>query len=224
MSRTAEHGAEVGIVIIEDNRFVRAGWEAVLNNVCDFKVLAAFENCEGAFADNRMADCDIVIMDIGLPGMSGIEGIRYLRAHHSEVAIIMCTVFDDDDKVFEALCAGAVGYLLKKVQPDELVRSIREAAAGGSPMTPGIARKVVASFQRPTVRPANRAEGLTEREAEILEHLAQGMSYATIGKTLHLSLDGVRYHIRHIYEKLHVHSRSQAIARGLKDRIIRPPR
>ncbi|HEX9654634.1 MAG TPA: response regulator transcription factor [bacterium] len=212
------------IIIIEDNRYVREAMHAVLQSAAGFEVLGAFESCELAFATDKIADCDAVLMDIGLPGMSGIDGVRYLNARYPDLAIIMCTVYDDDENIFDALCAGAVGYLLKKVAPEDLLKAIRDAVGGGSPMTPNIARKVIKHFQKPATTHLNQDDELTEREIEVLHLLAHGKSYAAIGGELFLSVDGVRYHIRHIYEKLQVNSRTQAIAKGLKERLIQPPR
>lgn len=217
-------GRVIDISIIEDNRYVREGWTVVLNAVPEFDVIGVYACCEDAFKSDKIGESDIVIMDIGLPGMSGIDGVKYLNEKFPEVAVIMCTVFDDDKKIFDALCNGAIGYLLKKIPAQDLVQAIKDAAGGGSPMTPDIARKVIASFQRPSASPTNKRDHLTEREQEVLNHLAQGKSYAAIGTEMYLSVDGVRYHIRHIYEKLQVNSRSQAIAKGLKNRIIQPPR
>ncbi len=214
----------ITISIIEDNRYVRTGWQAVLQNVPNFEVVGIFENCEVAFAAEEIGISDVVIMDIGLPGMSGIEGAKHIAEKYPDSAIIMCTVYDDDEKIFEALCSGAIGYLLKKIQPQELIQAIQDAAAGGSPMTPDIARKVIKSFQSTNNTNSQKEDQLSDREKEVLHLLSQGKSYAAIGKELFLSVDGVRYHIRHIYEKLQVHSRAEAVAKGLQSRIIQPPR
>ncbi len=214
----------ITISIIEDNRYVRTGWQAVLQNVPNFEVVGLFESCEAAFAVEEIGISDVVIMDIGLPGMSGIEGVKVIAEKYADTAIIMCTVYDDDEKIFEALCSGAIGYLLKKIQPQELIHAIQDAAAGGSPMTPNSARKVITSFQGTTDTSRRKEDQLSEREKEILHLLSQGKSYAAIGKELFLSVDGVRYHIRHFYEKLQVHSRAEAVAKGLQNHIIQPPR
>ena len=209
----------IGISIIEDNHYLRAGWEAALKSVPDFMVIGAYSSCEEAFRSTDIGDSDVVLMDIGLPGMSGIEGVKYLTGRFPQASTIICTVYDDDQKVFEALCAGAVGYLLKKIDAPELIKAIRDAAAGGSPMSPNIARKVIATFHK---TPVKTAEQLTEGESEVLHLLAQGKSYAAIAGEVHLSLDGVRTRIRRIYEKLHVHTRSEAVAKGLSQRLIPP--
>lgn len=209
----------IKIVIIEDNRYMREGWTTILDFESDFVVLDAFESCEDAFDSDQMSRADIVLMDIELPGMSGIEGVKHLQQEHPELSVIMATVFDDDKNVFDALCAGAVGYLMKKVSPEELKQAIRDANDGGSPMTPNIARKVIKTFHDP---PSKDEEQLNERELEILQQLAKGKSYAAIGKTVFLSVDGVRYHIRNIYRKLQVHSRSEAVSKGFSKRLIDP--
>ncbi|MCB0273518.1 MAG: response regulator transcription factor, partial [Calditrichaeota bacterium] len=139
--------------------------------------------------------------------------------------IIMCTVHDDNEHIFQAICAGAVGYLLKKTPPEELLKAIREAAGGGSPMTPNIARQVITSFQRPSAaEQQEEVYTLTPREQEVLEALATGKSYHGIAREMHISINSVRFHIRGIYEKLQVHSRTEAIAMGLKKKLIQPPR
>lgn len=208
------------IIIVEDNRYMREGWSAILDFENDFVVLGAFETCEDAFESAELPKADILLMDIELPGMSGIEGVKYLQQKHPDINIIMATVFDDDKHVFDALCAGAVGYLMKKVSPEKLKEAIRDACQGGSPMTPNIARKVIQTFHQPV--PKDDEENLNERELEILDELARGKSYAAIGKSVFLSVDGVRYHIRNIYRKLQVHSRSEAITKGLSRRLIDP--
>jgi len=211
----------IRVAIVEDNAYLRAGWEAILDSVHEFVVQETYGSAEEALADSDMKLVDVVLMDIGLPEMSGIECVVRLKDRYPDITIVMITVHDDDQHIFDALCAGAVGYLLKHVEPIELINAIRVAHTGGSPMTPNIARKVISVFQKKqTTR--TKVKELTEREQEVLEHLSRGESYATIAEALFLSVDGVRYHIRHIYEKLHVHSRSEAIAKGFKERLIHP--
>jgi len=213
----------IGVTIVEDNHYLRAGWEAALKSVADFVVLGAHASCEEAFRAPDTGDSDVVLMDIRLPGMSGIEGAKYLTEHFPGVATIICTVYDDDQKIFDALCAGAVGYLLKEIEAPELIKAIRDAAAGGSPMTPNIARKVIATFHRIPAKPNDPRAQLTEGENVVLDLLAQGKSYATIAGEVHLSLDGVRTRIRRIYEKLQVHTRGEAVAKGVSQHLIHLP-
>jgi DNA-binding NarL/FixJ family response regulator len=216
---------KIRILIVEDNKFIRNGWEIALQKESDFLIIGSYGSCEDAFKDEAINSVNVVLMDIGLPGISGIEGVQYLKENYPKIIIVMCTVHDDDDKIFDALCAGAVGYLLKKTKPEELISSLRDAYKGGSPMTPSVARKVIASFQKKSIAPSIREKiELTEREEEILALMAKGKSYPEIANEIFLSLDGVTYHIRHIYEKLHVHTRAEAVAKGIKKRLIQPPR
>ena len=212
------------ISIIEDNRYFRSGWEAILKGDPDVRLAGSFGSCEEAFSFAGFGETDLCLMDIGLPGMSGIDGVVHIRREYPRVAVIMCTVHDDDENIFKSLCAGAVGYLLKNTEPAELIRALKDAASGGSPMSPNIARRVIASFQAPSGQPKLPEDQLTDKEQYILQQMALGKSYPTIATEISLSVEGVRYYIRSIYEKLQVHTRSEAIARGLKDRIIRPPR
>lgn len=211
-----DHVIKVGI--IEDNEYMREGWATFIEHEEDLSVIGSFGSCEEAFESGAINRIDLMIMDIGLPGMSGIEGVKYMREHHPDTNIIMATIHDDDDHIFDALKAGAVGYLMKKVTPDEMVEAIRNAHEGGSPITPNIARKIISTFQQA----ADMEEELSEREIQILKQLSTGRSYAAIGKEIYLSVDGVRHHIRNIYQKLEVHSRSEAIAKGINKKIIRP--
>ena len=207
----------IKIGIIEDNKYMREGWETFIDYEKDLCVIDSYESCEKAFDSESLKKCDLVIMDIGLPGISGIEGVRLMRDLYPDMITIMATVYDDDEYVFEAIKAGAVGYLMKKVTPGELVDAIRDAYAGGSPITPNIARKIVQLFHQPKIEEENQ---LTERELEVLKELATGKSYATIAKGIYLSVDGVRHHIRSIYQKLEVHSRSEAVSKGFFMNLI----
>ncbi len=216
---------KINILIVEDNRFIRSGWEILFNDINDFTVVGSYSSCEEAFKSESLDLVDLALMDISLPGMCGIDGVKFLKEHYPDIIIVMCTVHEDDDKIFDAICAGAVGYLLKKTTPDEMVRAIREAYKGGSPMTPSVARKVIASFHKNTQKSKLKKEIIfNDREEQILNLMAQGKSYSHIAGEIFLSVDGVYYHIRNIYEKLQVHSRAEAIAKGLKERLIRPPR
>jgi len=211
----------IGITIIEDNRYLREAWKAILSSAPGFKVYGDFDSCESAFASGAIDHSKVVLMDIGLPGLSGIEGARTLRKTYPDVATVMCTVYEDDKNVFDALCAGAVGYLLKGIDAAELIRAIDVAADGGSPMSPSIARRVIAYFQSPAAKGTHETDELTEREIETLNYLAEGKSYGEIAECLFLTIDAVRSRIRNIYLKLQVHSRGQAVAKGLARRIIR---
>lgn len=207
----------IRIVIVEDNPYMREGWEAFIDLENDMCVVGSFESVEDAWDSNKLQSCDIVIMDIDLPGITGIEGVKKLKREGLKAEVIMATIFDDDENIFNAVKVGAVGYLLKKTSPEDLILAIRQANEGGSPMTPNIARKVIQTFH---IKTLPKEEELTDRELEILQELATGRSYAEIGKKVFLSVDGVRYHIRGIYKKLEVHSRSEAVSKGLNRNLI----
>lgn len=208
----------IKVSIVEDNEYMREGWEKIINSQKDFLLIGSYESCEDAFDDPEFKFTNIVLMDIELPGINGIEGVKYIREHHPDMIAVMATVFDDNEHVFEAIRNGAIGYMLKKTTPEEFSSAIRTAMDGGSPMTPEIARKVI-QFMQPQ-KSADPEVQLTEREHEILKELATGKSYKDIGDSIFLSEDGVRYHIRNIYQKLHVNSRSQAVAKGMKQKLI----
>lgn len=207
----------IKIGIVEDNPYMREGWETFIDLEKDMCVIASFESFEDAWESNDIQKCDLIIMDIDLPGISGIEGVQKLKREKVSAEVIMATIFDDDENIFNAVKAGAVGYLLKKTSPEDMVLAIRQANAGGSPMTPNIARKVIKTFH---IKSLPQQERLTERELEILRELATGRSYAEIGKKIFLSVDGVRHHIRGIYKKLEVNSRSEAVSKGINRNLI----
>ncbi|PWN07063.1 response regulator [Rhodohalobacter mucosus] len=208
----------IKVSTVEDNEFMREGWEEIINSQDDFLLIGSYESCEDAFADDEFKFTNIALMDIELPGMNGIEGVKYIRENYPDMIVVMATVFDDNEHVFEAIRNGAIGYMLKKTNPETFSNAIRTAMDGGSPMTPEIARKVI-QFMQPQKSDDPEVQ-LTEREQEILKELATGKSYKDIGDSIFLSEDGVRYHIRNIYQKLHVNSRSQAVAKGMKQKLI----
>lgn len=199
--------SSIKIVILEDDTEVRNGLIEILTNLPNFIVLEAYSNAEDFI--NQVPDLipDIVIIDIGLPGMSGIECVKKLRPLYPKMLFLMWTVFDDDEKIFDALCAGASGYILKNNTPENILQAIQDIAQGGSPMSANIARKVVASFHQKTVS----KQELTKREMEMLELLSKGYRYKEIADKLFISIDTVRTHIRNIYEKLHVNSKLEAV-------------
>jgi DNA-binding NarL/FixJ family response regulator len=224
ISQPGENNKSIYISIIEDNPYVRAGWKTALAGEADLLTIGDFESCEAAFNSNRFIDSHVVLLDIELPGISGIEGAKKISEKYPAMHIIMTTMHDDDQHVFDAICAGAVGYLVKTIQPDELIHAVRDVVAGGSPMTPCIARRVLKSFQATPSELAADHEQLTDQEQTVLRHLAEGESYKAIAKAMFLSVDGIRYHIRHIYEKLHVRSRGEAVAKALTENLVRPGR
>jgi DNA-binding NarL/FixJ family response regulator len=206
--------------IVEDVRSLRESFGLLIDGTPGFQCTASFRSMEEAL-DRIAANLPSVLLaDIGLPGMSGIEGIRLLKERYPQLTVLMLTVYDDNDRIFDALCAGAVGYLLKKTPPARLLESIREAAQGGAPMSPEVARRVVELFKQ--VRPPERAEyHLTPHEMRLLKLLVEGHNYKTAAAQLGVSFNTVCFHIRHIYEKLQVHSKSEAVAKALRQRLIK---
>jgi DNA-binding NarL/FixJ family response regulator len=209
----------ITVAIIEDREQTREGLAILIDGTNGYRTVGTFASMEDALAKIVSLAPDIALCDIELPGMSGIEGVRRMKALLPDLQILMLTVFADNDHVFEAICAGASGYLLKDTPPARLVEAIRELYEGGAPMSPEIARKVVAMFSK-VVPPKREEHRLSARELEILQLLAEGHSYKTAAKALGLSLDTIRFHIRNIYEKLHVHSKSEAVVLALRKGIV----
>lgn len=205
----------IKIAIIEDNAYMREGWKTILDFESDMCVIATYNSCEAAFKDHQLHKADVVLLDIQLPGIHGTEGVKIIRDKYPDVVVLMVTIHDDDERIFKALQNGAMGYLLKKISPGELIDAVRVAQNGGSPMSPNIARKVINSFYG-----ESSAIELTDPEKEILKLLANGSSYKGISKEVYLSVDGVRYHIRNIYNKLEVSNKSEAVATAMRKKLI----
>jgi DNA-binding NarL/FixJ family response regulator len=200
----------IHIAIVEDDRTVREGLQMLLNGSPGFTCVAAYANGEDAVAGIPQVNPDVVLMDINLPGMNGIECILTLKEQRIPSQFIMLTVFEDADAIFRSLAAGATGYLLKQTPPAKLLEAIQDVHRGGSPMSGEIARKVVQSFQQPSF-PSNDSFRLTKREEEILNYLVKGYFYKEIAAQMFISVETVRTHIRNIYEKLQVRTRTEAI-------------
>ena len=199
----------ITISIVEDLQEVREGLETILKNSSDFLLLSSYNNGETALHNIGTDQPDIVIMDINLPGVSGIECVRRLRDECPATLFIMYTIFEDDEKVFEALQAGASGYLLKKTPREKIPEALKELHAGGSPMSTHIARKVIKTFQQANRLP--KSSLLTNKENEVLELLSKGYLYKEIADRLHITLNTVKQHIHKVYEKLHVSNRTEAV-------------
>jgi DNA-binding NarL/FixJ family response regulator len=199
----------ITISIVEDLQEVREGLETILKNSSDFLLLSSYTNGETALHNIGTDQPDIVIMDINLPGVSGIECVRKLRDECPATLFIMYTIFEDDEKVFEALQAGASGYLLKKTPREKIPEALKELHAGGSPMSTHIARKVIKTFQEVNRLP--KSSLLTNKENEVLELLSKGYLYKEIADRLHITLNTVKQHIHKVYEKLHVSNRTEAV-------------
>ena len=208
----------IRVVIIEDNRQIREGLRFLINGTSGFQVTGAHGSMEEALREVPAETPDVVLTDLGLPGMSGIDGIRILKASHPGFHFLVLSVYEDDHRIFDAMCAGAYGYLLKKTPPARLIESIREIAEGGAPMSPEVARRVVELFR--TVRPPAQADyGLTPHELRLLRLLVDGHNYKTAAAELDVSVNTVSFHMRKVYDKLQVHSKSEAVAKALRHRL-----
>jgi DNA-binding NarL/FixJ family response regulator len=211
--------AAIKAAIIEDQREIREGLALLIDATDGYRCTGSYRSMEEALARIGGELPDVALVDIGLPGMSGIEGIGILKQRHPTLQLLMLTVYDDDDRIFQALCAGATGYLLKKTPPARLLESLREAVEGGSPMSPEVARKVVKLFR--DVRPPKKADhDLTPHEIRILGMLVEGHNYKTAAVELGVSVNTIAFHVKHIYEKLQVHSKSEAVAKALRNGLI----
>lgn len=213
----------IKIVLYEDNPQLREGLTMLLNGSEGFEVIGAFKNCNNVVDEVEALAPDVVLMDIDMPGTNGIDGLKLIRQHNSAVTnavkVLMLTVFDDNKNVFEAIKNGANGYLLKKTPPSKLLEYIQEAHTGGAPMTSSIATQVLKMFSQ--VHNTNNEDyHLSEREKQVLQWLVNGYSYKMIAAEMFISIDTVRSHIKKIYEKLHVNSKSEAVAKAFKDKIV----
>jgi DNA-binding NarL/FixJ family response regulator len=204
----------IRIAIVEDNPTLRGSLESLFNHTEGMRCVASLNNLLNVISEVGSSRPDIILMDIGLPNISGIEGVRTVKTHYPAILVLMFTVFDDDEKIFDAIRAGASGYLLKKTPPAEIVQAVFDLSHGGAPMTASIARRVIQSFQ---AAPSTLIEDyrLTNRENEILYSLVDGLSYKKIADKFCVSISTIRTHICNIYNKLHVNSKAEAVARVL---------
>src|SRR5215510_669581 len=210
---------EIRVAIIEDRREIREGLAMLIDGTDGYTCVGAFPTMEDAIAGIHYNLPQVALVDIGLPGMSVIEGIAILKERHPELALLMLSVYDDDERIFKALCAGACGYLLKKTPPARLLESIREVIGGGAPMSPVVARKVISLFRE--FRPPAEAEyHLTPHETKLLRMLVDGYNYKTLAAELGVSINTISFHMRRIYEKLQVHSKSEAVSKALRQRLV----
>ncbi|GAB4250591.1 MAG: response regulator transcription factor [Saprospiraceae bacterium] len=208
----------IKIAIYEDNERLRQSLGLLIGAAPDMLLCGNYPNCLHIAEEVKYTQPDVVIMDIDMPGISGTEGVRICKETRPETQIIMYTVFEDDERIFESLCAGADGYVLKKSGPQQLLDAIRNVFAGGAPMTPSIARKVIGHFH--AKKNAEENFHLSARELEILNYLVQGLSYKQIAAECHISLDTVRKHLQNIYHKLHVNCGTEAVAKALRYKIV----
>src|SRR5262245_33810057 len=212
-------GSVIRVAVVEDHRIYRDYLVALLNGTPGLTCTEGFRSMEAALERIALDLPDAALIDIGLQGMTGVEGIRVLKESYTKILLLALTVYDDDERVFEALCAGASGYLLKKTQPAQLIESLKEVIAGGAPMSPEVARRVVTLFRE--IRPHEKADyHLTAHEIRILRLLMEGRSYRTVASELKVTPSTVSFHLQRIYEKLQVHSKTEAVAKALRNRLI----
>jgi DNA-binding NarL/FixJ family response regulator len=204
------------IAIFEDNDRLRESLVCLLK-MNDYQVVGDYNHCTDAATIARVYEPDVVLMDIDMPGESGIKGVQLIKEARPRTAVVMYTVFEDDDKLFQCLCAGANGYLLKKTPPAKLFDAIQEVLEGGAPMSPTIARKVLNTFQ---AKPDGNKYALSPREIEVLQWLTKGYSIKLIASEMNLAFDTIRSHLKNIYQKLHVNCGKEAIAKALSERIV----
>lgn len=209
----------IRILIYEDDMAFRDTLSILVNSTADYELKGAFDNCNNIASHLQKYKPDVVIMDIHMPGTNGLEGLRIIRGSSPGTQVLMFTVFDDDDNIFKAICNGANGYLLKKTSPSKIIDAIREVYEGGAPITPAVARKILALFPKTPAR-SNEIDALSPREQEVLQLLMKGFSYKMIAAELIISVETVRTHIKRIYEKLHVHSAQEAFSKVFPNRSL----
>jgi len=222
----------IGVVIIEDQPEIREGLLALVGSADGFRGLAGYGSMVEALKglDRQLGSSKtaaawatvsslVILVDLGLPGMDGIEGIRTLNQSYPKIPLVVLSVFEDDNRIFRAICAGASGYLLKKTPPERLLSSLREVAAGGSPMSPEVARRVVELFRRFRA-PSSDSFDLTPQEKRVLKLLVDGHNYKTAADELQVTINTISFHVRHIYEKLQVHSKAAAVAKAINNNLV----
>ncbi len=211
---------KIRVAIFEDNRSLRESLFNLLESSNDFVCAGAFAHCERVIENIEETQPDVILMDIELPIVSGIEAVKLIREKFPDMKILMETIFEDDDKVFQSICNGAQGYILKNMPPDDILNSIKEINEGGAPMSPVIASKVLNIFRSNLSTEPNDSFHLSAREKEILKCLVDGMSYKMIADACFISPDTVNGHIKNIYRKLQVHSKGEAVSKAIKGRIV----
>lgn len=211
--------AIIKVAVIEDHRDYREYLSALLAGTEGFRCTGSFRSMEEALQKIGFDLPEVALVDIGLPGMNGVEGIRLLKAKYPELLLLTLTIHDDDERIFDALCAGASGYLLKKTPPTRLFESLQDAIAGGAPMSPEVARRVIALFR--DIRPPERADyQLTPHELRLLKLFVDGHNYKTAAAELKVTPSTINFHLQNIYQKLQVHSKTEAVAKALRHRLI----
>jgi DNA-binding NarL/FixJ family response regulator len=208
----------IKIILYDDNQALRQSLEALIADEPDFELLASMSNAETVKQDLEQMQPDVVLMDIDMPKVNGVDAVRFIRQINQQLPIVMLTVFDDNENIFNAICAGASGYILKRYASEEIPKAIRNVLTGGAPMTGSVARKVLQMV--PQASTEKEVNNLSEKETEILKLLVQGFSYKMIAGETHISIDTVRFHIKKIYDKLHVHSATEAVSKAIKNNLV----
>lgn len=216
--REHDQQAVINVAIVEDRGRIRDTIVDIINATPGLRCVGAYDSVENAMKELEKNVPDVLLMDIGLPGLSGIEGVKLIKSRFPSIDVLMHTVYDDDDKIFQSICAGASGYVLKNAESTELVRAIKEIRIG-APMSPSIARRLLSMVRDKEARPANQMN-LTPRELDILQWLVEGYSYKRIAEKLFISPLTVQSHIKRVYEKLQVHSKSAAVSKALKYKLF----
>ncbi|SDB58455.1 two component transcriptional regulator, LuxR family [Flavobacteriaceae bacterium MAR_2010_188] len=210
----------MNICIFEDNKHLRESLQFLIDLTPEFHCEGAFPNCKNLLKNLSETDCDICLMDIEMPGISGIEATKIIKDNFPEIHVLIQTVFSDDDSIFRAICAGASGYILKTSSPTEYIEALKDAQNGGAPMTPSIARRVLQLFKMNLLPSTPLDYSLTEKEKLVLLQLTLGNSYKMIAEELDVSVETVKTHMKNIYAKLHVHSSTEAVAKALQERLL----
>ena len=209
----------VRVTLFEDNGQLREGLTMLIGGTEGYEVAGTFKDCSNVADDIAKTKPDVVLLDIDMPGLNGIQALKIIRQHYTEVKVLMLTVFDDNKNIFEALKSGANGYILKKTQPAKLLEYITDAYNGGAPMTASVATQVLNMFSKLENYTDNQYN-LTDREKEVLQFLVNGYSYKMIAADMYISIDTVRSHIKKVYEKLHVNSKSEAVAIAFRNKLF----
>ena len=209
----------IRVAIFEDNKHLRETLQLLINSSGTYTCVGAYSNCDEMIPMLEVYPCDIVLMDIEMPGMNGIEATRLLKEHFPGVQVLIQTVFFEDEYIFNAICAGASGYILKTTSPQGYLQAIADVHSGGSPMTPGIARRMLELFKT-NLQPTSTEYGLSAQEKKVLQLLVDGKSYKMIAADLSIAFDTVKSHVKNIYAKLHVNSGTEAVSKAIRDRIV----
>lgn len=210
----------INVIIFEDNRHLRESLQFLLNIAPGYQCVGVYPNCNNLLENIKGKDCSICLMDIEMPGISGIEATKIIKKNMPQINVLIQTVFSDDESIFQAICAGASGYILKTTSPEQYIEALNDVQSGGAPMTPTIASRVLQLFKNNVSPPSQDNYKLTEKEKLVLQQLTAGKSYKMIADELAVSVETVKTHIKNIYLKLHVHSAPEAVAKAIQERIV----